>query len=129
MPGQPGRAEFLTRLWFPTSIGHRVALAAQLFLGQRDERVDELGRPAERDEVAARNLVHLDPEPLPRDPSLEREREEAVVATLDEVRRYRRPGVERLDDDDGVLREPGVVVVSRQVDGGSRRDRAARARR
>jgi hypothetical protein len=35
--------------------------------------VDELDRPAERDEVTARHLVQLDPEP-----PLQLEREEAV---------------------------------------------------
>ena len=48
------------------------------------ELVDELDRSAERDEMTARDLLHVNAEPLPHDPPLEREREEAVVAALHE---------------------------------------------
>ena len=59
------------------------------------ELVDELHGPAERDQVPAGDLVDLDPEPFPHDPPLEREREEAVVAALDEAGRHVGPGPER----------------------------------
>ena len=55
------------------------------------ELVDELHGPAERAQVAAGNLVDLEPEPFAYDPPLEREREEAVVASLYEARRHAGP--------------------------------------
>src|SRR5215211_3409751 len=77
--------------------GSRPAPALRSRLGDAIglEALDELGRTAQGDEVAALDFVGLDPEALPRDAPLEVCREEPVVATDQDPRWHLGPRLER----------------------------------
>jgi hypothetical protein len=62
---------------------------------ERVEAFGQLRRAAQRDQVAAIDLVDIEPESLAGDAALKRRREQAIVPPDDDSRRDIRPGGQR----------------------------------
>src|SRR3954469_9660667 len=104
----------------PATIGNaanRLPLWSSAQVG--DEAIRDRLRLAERDQVTARDLVDVSPQPFPRHAPLEVDREEPVVATGEDLDRDVRPPLERAGlAERGARRAPpgGHAVPDRRRD-------------